>query len=454
MAYRFLFLRIKPVKNPYSLWLLYLTMQNQLKSKFLRIPQLFFLTLRFFLKNNLDACASACAFSFIFSFIPILVIIMTVFIRFLHITPHMIDGFKQILKEINPYIDINKIINSLPQGFTFTWGNLFLVVFIIWMARKLFLSVVKGMNQIFHTVAPNRPFVNQFFTFAGEFVIVVLSAVVFFAAFIMRQVLTFPVFSIIEQTFPVIFSTFSTRLVNWTLYAILFLFSAVAYRYCSGTQPKHTLCILCAFLNTAFFYGFIFLVYTFLNKANYNTIYGVLGKIVILLFEVYVFFVSFMFFAQLLFSIQFYKTLLLGELYTLPAWEDGFIGSIRRSLFITPSAIMTKENTIIVEAGKTIFSENENVDCVYYIIFGSVCEVRNGVKTLHYKGTFFGEFEFLLNINRFGSATAITDCQIVKIKTDEFNRLLNSNPDATSKAMSTLSTYTAKIYGRNNGILL
>lgn len=161
-----------------------------------------------------------------------------------------------------------------------------------------------------------------------------------------------------------------------------------------------------------------------------------------------------MFFAQLLFSIQFYKTLLLGELYTLPAWEDGFIGSIRRSLFITPSAIMTKENTIIVEAGKTIFSENENVDCVYYIIFGSVCEVRNGVKTLHYKGTFFGEFEFLLNINRFGSATAITDCQIVKIKTDEFNRLLNSNPDATSKAMSTLSTYTAKIYGRNNGILL
>ena len=271
-----------------------------------------------------------------------------------------------------------------------------------------------------------------------------------------------------------IFSTFSTRLVNWTLYAILFLFSAVAYRYCSGTQPKHTLCILCAFLNTAFFYGFIFLVYTFLNRANYNTIYGVLGKIVILLFEVYVFFVSFMFFAQLLFSIQFYKTLLLGELYTLPAWEDGFIGSIRRSLFITPSAIMTKENTIIVDGeGKKEDIEAYNKEVLFaykayeraiqsgskissknIIIFGSVCEVRNGVKTLHYKGTFFGEFEFLLNINRFGSATAITDCQIVKIKTDEFNRLLNSNPDATSKAMSTLSTYTAKIYGRNNGILL
>ena len=429
-------------------------MANRIKSSLSKIPQLVFLTISFFFQNNLDACASACAFSFIFSFFPILVLVLTLFVRFLHISPAMLSDLNLLLSEVTPYVDVHKIMDALPDGFVLTWGNLFLLLFVIWMARKLFLSIIKGLLQIFNEVAPSRPVLNQLFTFLGEFIIVILSALAFFAAFITRQIFTMPFFSVIAERFPFLFSTFSNRLVNWTLYAILFFSSVIAYRFGPGTKPKHRSCILCAFLATTIFTVVIFLISSFMNHANYNTLYGVLGKIIILLFEVYIFFFLFMLFAQLLYSIQFFDTLVLGELYTLPEWESGIIASIRHKLFNTPLSLMTRENTFTVLAGKTIFSEHEEVSCVYYISFGSVCESRGEMKNLHYKGSFFGEFELMLGMNRLGSAVALTDCRLIKIKKEDFAHMIEKNPVATSKAMSTLSSYSAKFYGRNNGILI
>lgn len=429
-------------------------MANRIKSSFSKIPQLIFLTISFFFQNNLDACASACAFSFIFSFIPILVLVLTIFVRFLHISPETLSDLNLVLSEVSPYVDVNKIINSLPDSFVLTWGNLFLFIFVIWMARKLFLSILKGLLQIFNSVAPSRPVINQLFTFLGELIIVILCALTFFASFITKQILTMPVLSVISEKMPLLFSSFSSRLVNWTLFAILFISSTIAYRFGSGSKPRLRSCILCSLFTTVIFNLVIFLISSYMNRANYNTLYGMLGKIVILLFEVYIFFFLFMLFAQLLYSIQFFDTLILGELYTLPEWESGIVASIKHKLFNTPHSLMTKENTFSVAAGKTIFNEKESVDCVYYILFGSVCESRGELKTLHYKGSFFGEFEFMLNMNRLGAAVALTDCQLIKIKKEDFANLIETNPEATSKAMSTLSSYSAKFYGRNSSILL
>lgn len=429
-------------------------MANRIKSSLSKIPQLIFLTISFFFQNNLDACASACAFSFIFSFFPIMVLVLTLFVRFLHISPSTLSDLNHILSEVTHYVDLHKITDSLPDGFVLTWRNLFLLLFIIWMARKLFLSIMNGLIQIFNSVAPRRPVINQLLTFLGELVIVVLCALTFSAAFITRQIFTMPVFSVISERFPFLFSTFSNRIVNWTLSAILFFSSIIAYRFGTGTRPRLRSCVLCAFLATAAFTLVIFLISSFMNRANYNTLYGVLGKIIILLFEVYIFFFLFLLAAQLLYSIQFFDTLILGELYTLPEWNSGIIASIRQRLFNTPLSLMTKENTFTVLAGKTIFDENEPVDCVYYISFGSVCESRGEMKNLHYKGSFFGEFELMLNMNRLGSAVALTDCRLIKIKKENFATMIEKNPAATSKAMSTLSSYSAKFYGRNSSILL
>ena len=86
-----------------------------------------------------------------------------------------------------------------------------------------------------------------------------------------------------------------------------------------------------------------------MNKANYNTIYGVLGNLIILLFEVYIFFNLFMVFAQMIFTVQFFYSNLLSELYLLPAQHPQNLDDIvRRAIFITPSALMTQKNIMLV----------------------------------------------------------------------------------------------------------
>lgn len=415
---------------------------KSIKSFFTRILQTFYLTTAFYFKNNLDACASACAFNFIFSFIPILVIILTVFVKVLHISPAVLEGFDRILSLVTNYIDVHKIIAKLPDRFIISWGNLFLVLFIVWMARKLFLSVIKGLGQIFHTEAPARPVLNQILTFAGELLAVITCAIVFFAAFIMRQIFTLPFFSKITELFPLIFSSFSSKLVNWTLFTIILTFTVCAYKFASGSNPKKRQCLFCGLLTTGLFYGFIFIISIFMNRANYNTIYGFFGKIIILLFEVYVYFVLFMYFAQMLYALQFFNSLLLGELYFLPKEQPNSINDfVRKLLFVTPFSLMTRDNLVKYKAGQEIFKKDDYSDYVYYIVSGIVCEYRNEKKVLFEKGSFCGEYEFLLNTDRTGSATAIIDCTLIKIPALDFSLLLKKNTKVASIAMSKLVNF-------------
>ena len=176
-----------------------------------------------------------------------------------------------------------------------------------------------------------------------------------------------------------------------------------------------------------------------MNRANYNTIYGFFGKIIILLFEVYVYFVLFMYFAQMLYALQFFYSLLLSELYFLPREQpDSFYDLLRKILFVTPFSLMTRDNLVKYHAGQEIFKKDDYSDYVFYIVSGIVCEYRNDKKILFGKGSFCGEYEFLLNTDRTGSATAITDCTLIKIPALDFSLLLKKNTKAASIAMSKL----------------
>ncbi len=420
------------------------------KAAFIRLCQMLYLTAAFYVQNNLDACASACTFGFIFSFIPILMMFLTIFIGILHVSPSMLQEITHLAEQVNSVFDIDGFISGLSRGISVSWVNVVLSVFIIWMARKLFLSIIKGISRIFNTVARRRPFVQQLLTIAGELLIVIICVIVFFAAFITRQIFSLPIFDSISGFAPLVFGSISNALVNLALYIVIFISSTLAYRFASGTRPKLRLCLLHSALCTALFYACVLVISLILNKAKYNTIYGVLSNMIILLLEVYIFFSLFMFFAQAIYTTQFFTSLLLGELYLLPLHDSTSLpDTLRRILFITPSALMTKENTVAYRAGEPIYALDETVEGVYYIASGTVAEDRGGTQMFHDKGTFFGEVEFLLNCARLGTTTAKTDCEILRIDNKEFADLIDKNPKAAVKAVSKLSLHTAKVYGRN-----
>lgn len=421
----------------------------------IHLSQIVYLTARGFFKNNLGMCASACTLGFIFSFIPLIMLILTTFIGILHASPAVLEGFSALVANITPVFDINGYINGLKHGFVINWVNFLLAVFVIWMARKMFLSIIQSLSKIFNTVAPARPVINQLLTFAGEVFIVVIVAAAFFAAFLTRQIFKLPVFERISSLSPILFSHLSNFLVNLVLYIIIFSMTVAAYKIGSGTKPKTRLCIVSALLCTVTFYIAITIISVFMNRANYNTIYGVLGNIIILLFEVYIFFNLFMVFAQMIFTVQFFHSNLLSELYLLPEKNPKNLDDIlRRAIFITPSALMTQKNMEIFNPGQEIFKNGKTVDSVYYLVSGTIREERNDSVKTRSAGSFFGDLDFMIDANHRSAATAISECKVIKIPGDDFSELLDKNPKAAVKAMSKLSRYTAKFYGRNETILL
>ena len=418
-------------------------MDKKTKAGFIKLCQFIYLTVSYYFQNNLDASASACTFGFIFSFIPILMMILTIFIGILHASPSIIDLISNTVSKYTDVFNIDKIIHNIGSGISFSWVNFILAVFIVWMARKLFLSIIQGLTRIFKTAAPPRPVIKQLLTFAGELLIIIICTIVFLSAFITRQIFSLPIFSSVAERLPILFSSLSNTVVNLALYFILFIFTSAAYKFATGTKPQTKVCVICSGLCTLSFYISILILSIFLNKAKYNTIYGVLSNFIILLLEVYIFFSLFMFFAQGIYTVQFMHPMLLSELYLLPHHDENLSikDSARRLLFITPSAIMSRENTFFYKCGDSIYTEKDRAECVYYVADGSICEERNSTKTVYAKGAFFGEFEYLLDIPRQGQATAVTNCTILRISDEEFSELMEKTPEAAAKAMSKLSLH-------------
>lgn len=422
--------------------------KRDLKTRFIKLSQTIYLTLSFYFQNNLGVAAGSCTFGFVFSFIPIIMLILTSCIGLMKSFPEIVEWISEpIYATIGNVFDIQKYIDSISQGVSVSGVNILLVFFIIWMARKLFASIIQAMRSIFNTVAPSRPVLNQILTFAGELVLIVICTVVFLAAFLTRQILTLPVFVKFRAAFPLVFSSGSKNVIHLAFYLILFIFTTICYRVGSGTKPSVKVCLTNSLLCIGVFYIVVWFISRTINKANYSTIYGVLSNLMILLFEVWFFFSIFVFFAQVIYVWQYLDSLLIGEIYLLPNNKNlGTWETLRRILFINPSALMTDENVVVFHSGETIYDIGSEVSCVYYIYLGSVLESRNNIETRHKKGDSFGECELIMKTKRISRVIAETDCTLLRIPTEDFEELIERNPKAAAKAISTISSYTEKIF--------
>ena len=154
-------------------------MKNKSETKtrqtiFLKFFQFIYLTFSNFKKNVLQENACACSFSFVFSFIPICVIAVTILTTIISFSPDAMSFVLKIATLVEKYVDIKPFINSLLNIKSLKLINIILGVWIIMMARKMFLSVVRAMYIIFHKTSSEKSFLIQIFTFIFEFVVVAL----------------------------------------------------------------------------------------------------------------------------------------------------------------------------------------------------------------------------------------------------------------------------------------
>lgn len=415
-----------------------------------RFGQFLYLTIHLFNQNNMWESASSCSFGFIFSFVPIIMIISTVLIGILKVSPGVLDYVYQFAESISDVINIKPFISNLITNKNLRLADIFLGIWVIWMARKLFNSVVQAVNKIFRKISKRKGWLNQLITFISELVLVLLFVVIILAAFIFSKIRSLPIFEYIRNSAPLLVSAGSNMIFNAVVYLLLFISATLIYKYVSGTNPKLSKCIFYAILNTAAFFVLSIFLNNFFDTSKYNVIYGTISTLIILMAKVYFFFVIFLFCAQMIYVSQFFETLLRSELYLRPeiAIRDvkGSTNKLKSYLFSNPSILQNKQNTAKFSAGDKIYKNGDKSDSVYFIISGIVSETSETEDNTYQKGNFFGDVQCVLNQDRQSSAIAINDCELLVFSVEDFTSLLHENPKASAKALSKVSDYTAKIY--------
>ena len=434
---------------------IFFIMTNRLKTYFKKIfsrfGQILYLTLSNFTKNALWESASACAFGFIFSFIPVTMIIFTVLVGILRIYPNIYNFIISFTEQFDAVVKITPVLDRLLQIRSFSSFNIFLAVWIIWMARKLFNSIIIAMNKVFRSVSKRKSWFNQILTFIIEFSITLIIAVIIIAAFIFSQIMSLPFFQTLLAYFPLLEKQSSSNLATFVLYFILFISTVIAYRIIPGTKPLLRRCVFYASLSTAAFFIVSWFLNIFMNVTNYNAVYGTISSLVVLMMKVYLFFVIFLFCAQMIYVSQFFDTLLRSEIYLLPASESKGIGNyLRRFLFINPSEIQTEQNTVRLAIGEILYRKEDKVTKVYFLKSGAITEASDKGFTLRSQGCFLGDVQCILNQTYQADAQALADCELISFTAEEFMDIIERSHHAARKAISKISEYTATAYNAEN----
>ena len=425
--------------------------QAYFKKVFSRFGQMLYLTISNFSKNAMWESASACAFGFIFSFIPVTMIIFTVLVGILRVYPNIYNFIVTFTEQFDSVVKITPVLDRLLKIRSFSSFNVFLAVWIVWMARKLFNSIIIAMNKVFRSVSRRKSWFNQILTFIIEFSITLIIAVVIIAAFIFSQIISLPFFQNIITQIPLLAKQSSSNLATFVLYLILFISTVIAYRVIPGTKPLLRRCIFYAALSTAAFFIVSWFLNMFMNVTNYNTVYGTISSLVVLMMKVYLFFIIFLFCAQMIYVSQFFVTLLRSEIYQLPTFESKGMGNyLRRFLFINPSEIQTEKNTVKLEIGETLYRADEKVTKVYYLKSGAITEASDKGFTLRSQGCFLGDVQCILNQTYQAETQALVECELISFTAEEFMQIIEKSHHAARKAISKISEYTASAYNAEN----
>lgn len=429
---------------------------NKKRSTFITPLQTIYLTVFFFIRNNLTVCASACSFGLLFSFIPIAMMIFTVLISFLHASPEVLTKIIEITSQYKDLINVEQILITLRQINGRGTFEIIIGISIFWMARRFFASVMDCMSRIFHRAKHVRPILSQVLIFGGEVLLVVVIAIIMLVVLSAQTIFSFPILNSLQIISPTLFSEVTQTSITRLPYFLAIFFITLVYRVGAGTKPAYKTCFFSATACMVVYWCAVKILGIFLNVNRYNLVYGVLSHLIVTLVEVFAFFTIFLLFAELVYVCQYFDLLLLGELYLLPEkTEKGIIANLKRKLFISPRYLMKNKDLILhFRTGEHIFKENDVADEVYYIASGHIQLTRKGVITLRGPGEFLGETSCVLNRPRTGIAVALADSEIVRISSATFKDLIEQDSRITVKVLSRASDYFNEVYGRKSTFLL
>ena len=391
-----------------------------------------YLTTTLFSSNDLISSASACAFGFLLSVVPVSMIICVVLLNVLHASPEMISSLASFVPFAKEVFDIDDSIQK-TIGIV-TNFEVVVTLAIVWMARRFFFSLNKGLKRVFTKELKPRAVRNAFGVFAWELLFVVFFALFVFLVVSLRAFVFVPLE--IPARFNFLYEIISKTAAKTFSYALVFALVCLTYKFASRIKPSWVSVLIATAGACVSFWVLAKLFRVFVNVNRYDVVYGILSKTIVFLLEVYFFFLIFFFCAQWIYVYKFYLVLSLGEVYLLNDEHDGFFKSRVKHLLFSRWGVRFAGQAVHLKKGQFAYRTGEASRSAFYVASGKVALTSDEGASLLEAGSFFGEKQCLMKGKRREDAVSLADTLVVEIPRSVFSKLIEKNPRASIKALS------------------
>ena len=358
------------------------------------------ITVELFKKNGLANHAAAGAYGFLFSAAPALLIVALFNSQVLKSASETAAAIISQMGLISHAFDMRRLSESILSLSEPGVAGIISVVGLLWAARIFALSLQRGLGVIFPDTGAISPAKK------------VTSSVLIEAALIL-----FAFMAVATAVFSLLVPLLMAG-----------LFVLAGYTLVPAKAPKRSAALIGTLCCIGFFSAFFLILQFIFNAEHYYFIYGTMGSLLILLVNVYFFFILFYVGAELTFVIDSLDALLLSRFIQGARWFASVNGALRKYIRS-------------YEKGAVLFSRGELSQEVYYVLSGDAAVyLDEGVMlALVGQGKLLGEMGSFLSESRSATVKAHTDLKVLVIPSPLFQDVLRFSHDADKKVITILS---------------
>ncbi|MDR0448192.1 MAG: YihY/virulence factor BrkB family protein [Treponema sp.] len=410
------------------------------------------ITLRFFGENGLGNHAAACAYGFLLSAAPALMLVSFFLFAAIHTLARdseyalyhkAMEALAANIPFLGNILNETWFIQELPaisekssqfRGIT----GLVSGVSIFWAGRVFALSLQRGLKIIFTGTNRRNPLADTLATLLVEITVLICALFLIIFSQTARQI--YQIFNLFPGA-----AFFFTALSHLNFQIVtLFIIGLIFYFVCrfltaNGPRPISSfLGSLFCVLSTAVLSQLLTML---LNQTRYNFLYGALGNLIVLLVNVYFFFMFFFLGAQLARILDSFDALLFLELRRarMPTARSGLIG---RLFFSVEGRLKKYFHTYPGET--TIFSRGDRGTEIYYLLEGEVevymsLDDSDEKPVILQQGVFFGEMGHILSEKRGATVRTKTAVSVLILPPALFDEMLRYDTALDKTIMEQLS---------------
>ncbi|MBM9538496.1 YhjD/YihY/BrkB family envelope integrity protein [Desulfobulbus alkaliphilus] len=392
-----------------------------------------------FLNNQLSSHAAAAAYYFLLSIAPLVLVVVSILNTSLVNYPELTAELFAFLVEFNEELneDFFRRIGILETQAAVSGLGL---LGVLWTSRLIISSIQSAFGAIF----PSDRSRNIIWSNVLSLVLVPGVLTLLLLSTLTNVILRF-LHGKLEEYFWLIqiYDLLLSLSGFFVPLALVFALIFICYRFLPLSKPKTWHAVLGAGLCTLSIHGLKLVFLKYASLASYNYVYGSLGVVIFLLLWVYLVFLLFFLFAQLVEVAGRVDILALDRIIAPRKSSSGMSERLENRLFGSSRRIFSKYS-LSVPAGDIIYRDGDQEKDIYYLHSGKV-ELLAEAAQLHPRhlaviepGHFFGETAYLLNQQRISTARAMEASELFLISPELFEGLLTHSPAVSRKIISSL----------------